>query len=124
MKCNAPLLLVGAAVAALSFSASAFAFNELFAARGPLSHLTKADIKLAGTAIRTALDQEPDGNTQTWNNPQTNASGTVTPQKTFTMKGMRCRQVEFTTHAGGQASRSEWNLCKQKDGVWKIVTGT
>jgi len=100
----------------------ALAFNELFASRGPLSFLTKSDVTIARSAIRAALDSDPDGHTHTWTNPETQASGTVTPTKTYKKDGMRCRSAEFTTHAGGLSGQSVWDLCKTKDG-WKIVTG-
>ncbi len=114
--------LVGATIVAASVSSSAVAFNEFFAKGGPLSYLTESDISIVRTAVRSALDTAPDGNTETWTNPETKSSGTITPTKTFTKYGLRCRSVQFTTYAGGQSGRSEWTLCKTKDG-WKIATG-
>ncbi len=112
--------LVVAALMGTSFSSQSFAINALFAARGPLGHLKKSDVTIARTEIRAALETGADGHTHTWNNPETNASGTVTPTKTFTMQGWRCRSVDFTTQAGGERGASTWKLCKTKDG-WKIV---
>jgi surface antigen len=112
---------VGIAIVTLLVTSPALAFNELFAFRGPMSHLTKADIDIARAKFRSALETGADGNTHTWANAQTQASGTITPTKTFTMKGMRCRSADFTTYAGGERGASTWTLCKTKDG-WKIVT--
>ncbi len=111
---------VSAVLVAASVSSQAFAINELFLAKGPLGHLTKEDVTIARTEIAKALDSGTDGQSQTWSNPKTKASGTVKPTKTFTKDGMRCRATEFTTSAGGERGASTWNLCKTKDG-WKVA---
>ena len=111
---------VSATLIAASLSSQAFAINELFLAKGPLGHLTKDDVTIARAEIAKALDSGTDGQTQTWSNPKTKASGTVKPTKTFTKDGMRCRATEFTTSAGGERGASTWNLCKTKDG-WKVA---
>lgn len=111
---------VSAALIAASLSSQVFAINELFLARGPLGHLKKDDVAIARAEIAKALDSGADGQTQTWSNPKTKASGTVKPTKTFTKDGMRCRATEFTTSAGGERGASTWNLCKTKDG-WKVA---
>ncbi len=120
MSYQKTICLAGAALIAASLSSPVFAFNELFLARGPLGHLTKSDITIARTEIAKALDTGTDGQTLTWNNPETKASGTVKPTKTFTKDGMRCRATEFTTSAGGERGASTWNLCHTKDG-WKVA---
>jgi surface antigen len=122
MRRNSIFCLVSIAVIAMSFPGPVLAFNELFMARGPFEHMTKNDANIARAEIRAALETTPDGHTHTWSNPETNASGTVTPIKTFTSKGMRCRSTEFTSYIGGQRGQSKWNLCKTKDG-WKVATG-
>jgi surface antigen len=122
MKRTSTYCLAWIAVIGITFSGSVLAFNALFMSKGPLSHLTKSDIKIARAEIGAALETAPDGHTHTWSNPETKASGTVTPIKTFTMKGMNCRLMEFTSYVGGERGQSKWNLCKTKDG-WKIATG-
>jgi surface antigen len=121
MRCKHLLQSLGIAIVALLVPSLALAFNTLFTGRGPMSHLTQADIDIARAEIRSALETGADGDTHTWANPQTKASGTVTPTKTYMMKGMRCRLVDFSTYAGGQRNASTWTLCKTKDG-WKVVT--
>ena len=111
---------VGVALIAGSSSSQVFAFNDLFLARGPLGNLTKNDIDIARAEIKKALDTGKDGETFTWANPETKASGTIKPTKTFTQDGMRCRATEFATSAGGERGASTWNLCSTKDG-WKVA---
>jgi surface antigen len=120
MKIDKILYMTGAVLSAALSAPPALAQNELFESRGPLSYLTKGDIEIAFKAIYSALDDGQDGSTYTWSSPQTKASGTVTPTRTFTMNGMQCRGVKFTTQAGGTSGQSEWNWCKTKDG-WKIA---
>jgi surface antigen len=119
MKYPTALYLIGAALVTASFSSLVFAGNTLFLARGPLGHLNKADVALARAEITKALNTGKDGQTYTWNNPKTKASGTIKPTSTFTKDGMRCRATEFTTSAGGERGASTWNLCSTKDG-WKV----
>ena len=111
---------ISAALLAASFSSQVFAFNELFLANGPLGHLTKNDITIARAEIKKALETGKDGQTFAWTNPETKASGTIKPTKTFTKDGMRCRATEFATSAGGERGASTWNLCSTKDG-WKVA---
>ncbi len=120
MKFNKTICLAGAALMAASLSTPSLAVNELFMARGPMGHLKKSDISIARAEIRKALDTGKDGETSTWSNPETKASGTIKPTKTFTKDGMRCRATEFTTSAGGERGASTWNLCSTKDG-WKVA---
>ena len=116
---NAIRHLTAAVIAAL-LSSQALAINELFLARGPLGHLKKDDVTIARAEITKALETGTDGQTQTWSNPKTKASGTVKPTKTFTKEDMRCRAAEFSTSAGGERGASTWTLCKTKEG-WKIA---
>lgn len=120
MKYRKVICHISAALIAGSFASQVSAANELFLARGPLGHLKKDDVTIARAEITKALDTGQDGQTQTWSNPKTKASGTVKPTKTFTKDGMRCRAAEFSTSAGGERGASTWNLCKTKDG-WKIA---
>ena len=120
MRFQRTVYFVGAAFIAASLPTTTLAVNELFMARGPLGNLKKSDITIARAAIRTTLDTGKDGETSTWSNPETKASGTIKPTKTFTKDGMRCRATEFTTSAGGERGASTWNLCSTKDG-WKVV---
>ena len=114
------ILKVSAALIAVSFSSHVLAINELFLGRGPLAHLKKEDIAIARAEIMKTLDNGADGQTQTWSNPTTKASGTIKPVKTFTKDGMRCRSAEFTTSAGGERGAITWNVCNTKDG-WNIA---
>ena len=115
-----PICVMAVALIAASFSSQVSALNALFAVQGPLAHLTKEDAQIARAEIQKALTSGKDGQTYKWSNPKTQASGTVTPTKTFMKDGMRCRATDFSTSAGGERGASTWTMCDTKDG-WKIV---
>ena len=110
------------ALLVLCFALPAFAFNELWAKHAPITKMTDEDMKIAGAAIRKALDEGAEGQAYPWSNPATKASGTVTPVKSLVIGGRQCRKVDFETRAGDRSNRSSWNICKTKDG-WKVASG-
>lgn len=87
----------------------------------PLGRMNDADLAIAIPVIRHALDEGADGQTQSWANKASGASGSVTLKSDpFTRDGMTCRRAEFMTVAGGLKNVSSWTLCKRPDG-WKVV---
>ena len=120
-----PTRFAAAAALALGLAAPgglAFAFNELFTKDMPISRMTEEDLRIAGEALRKALDTGRDGQPHAWKNPKTSASGTVVPLAAFERQGMRCRGVELATTAQGRTSQSGWNVCKTPQG-WKVAEG-
>lgn len=102
----------------LLWSASAGAQNIGFLKDAPVSFMTREDQALLSRNYVQALDELPDGHTNTWTNPATGHSGTATPLKTMKQGGTTCRLIEITNRAGGQTGRSEWTFCRTKDG-WR-----
>lgn len=111
-----------AAIAALAAACVAVqAQNMGFLTDSPIQNMTKEDLALLQKNSNEALSRNADGETSGWTNPKTGASGTATPLKTFTQKGMKCRLVRYTNHAGGFNGGGEFTLCRQSGGAWKIV---
>jgi surface antigen len=100
--------------------ATAFAVARAFWSELPVTYMNEQDRKIAIERINSALDGGNDGETYRWENPATGASGTVTPNGSFTREGNRCRNARFSTRAGGRENANTWKLCKFGDG-WKIV---
>ena len=113
---RARILLVGVSIAIGAGPAAAQ--NVGFLNDSPMSRMNREDTALLMRNYQQALDSLPDGHTNTWTNPKTGSTGTATPLKTTQEKGMTCRLLEITNHAGGLSGRSEWNFCKTKEG-WK-----
>jgi hypothetical protein len=61
------------------------------------------------------------GETETWSNPQSGASGTLTAGDTVRRKGLACRVVRYQNIVPGPRAERNTTLtwCKTKDG-WKI----
>jgi surface antigen len=60
------------------------------------------------------------GAIETWSNPKSGASGTVTAGNTAQRKGMACRIVRYQTTVSGSSERSATlTWCKTANG-WKI----
>ncbi len=65
----------------------------------------------------------PIGETITWDNPNNNHSGSVTPVREGTSSsGAYCREFQQTIYVGGQAEEAYGTACRQPDGSWKIVS--
>jgi surface antigen len=85
--------------------------------------LNAADITALTDATNRLLDnpQLVSGKTETWTNPQSGASGTVTSGNATHRKGLACRIMRYeVTVPGPRAERAATlTWCKTKDG-WKI----
>ena len=78
--------------------------------------------KLYYEAAANQAQAAPIGQTIAWNNPQTGASGTVTPTREGeTYGGQYCREFQQTITIDGRAERAYGVACRQPDGSWKIV---
>ncbi len=88
----------------------------------PLSRFSEEDISLFAAARKEALEQRADGSEVPWQNPDTGASGTVTPTRTDRTGGRECRMLRVVNQAEGQSEQSEFWFCKMPDGTWKIAS--
>ena len=64
----------------------------------------------------------PLGEKITWNNPQKNHSGSVTPVRDgHSESGSYCREFHQTVSIGGRNEQAYGVACRQPDGSWRIV---
>ena len=64
----------------------------------------------------------PIGETITWNNPNNNHRGSVTPTRDGrTSDGDYCREFHQTVTIGGRTEDAYGIACRQPDGTWRIV---
>ncbi len=87
----------------------------------PIIKFTDKDWELLRSNARTALDDEPDGTTTSWGNPDTGHSGSITVISSFEKDGRRCRKARFSNEAGNLSGTETHDLCKVADGTWKIA---
>jgi surface antigen len=112
---------VFAALAAASLAAHAQS-NMRFLKDAPIERMTQDDVALMLKNSNEALSRNADGEMSGWANAKTGASGTATPLRSFTEKGMKCREAEYTNHAGGLNGGGKFTLCRIADGTWKLVS--
>lgn len=73
------------------------------------------------TSYRTdqkALENNPDGETASWSNPDTGASGSTTPLDSFQTTQGTCRTYEKTVINDGKAEQVTGTACRNSDGLW------
>jgi len=72
----------------------------------------------ANTRAHTA----PIGEEITWNNPQSNHSGSVTPTRDgYSASGSYCREFYQSVNIAGKTENAYGVACRQPDGTWRIV---
>lgn len=110
-------------VLASAFAASpAFAINWIPVLKNtPAERFDDEDLRLFLEAGRKALNEAPDNQPVTWQNPKTKAGGELTVVKRFEWKGQACKQVRVRNHVEGRKNDVMLNAC-QVENRWKFVT--
>jgi len=86
------------------------------------NYLDERDQQQAYSTANYALDNNKDGQTATWSNPQNNTGGYTTPTDTYqTASGGTCRTYQTGVSAGGQNQSGTGTACRQPDGTWKLT---
>lgn len=85
----------------------------------PIAKFTDKDLSLLQSATRDALNDGADGATVTWRNPDTGASGSLTPLRTTHSEQHECRLMRVINHAKGLSEDSQFWFCQMPDGTWK-----
>jgi surface antigen len=84
--------------------------------------LDNADRIAMERASSQALETNRVGQATTWRNPDTGASGSVTPIRTVEASpGQYCREYQQSVTVGGKTEEAFGKACRQPDGSWKIV---
>jgi hypothetical protein len=83
--------------------------------------LTGSDLTILRTAAGTLGPNGP--KTESWHNPKTGNSGTVTFLSADTEKGMACRKFRYTFKTGTPQDNSPYRLnwCETSAGTWAIA---
>ena len=116
-----PAVLAAALAVLAATSLAVQAQNMGFLRDSPIQRMTSEDTAMMMRNSNEALNRNADGETSGWSNPKTGASGTATPLKTFTQKGMKCREIQYTNHAGGFNGGGTFTQCRVASGEWKIL---
>jgi surface antigen len=120
MKILPALLLC---VFGLGLSGLAHATNWILVLKNtPAEQFEEEDLRLFLDAGRTALNETPDGQTVSWENPETKAAGSITIIKTRIRDELTCKQVKLHNSAKGRVGNQVLDLCKDTNGKWKFAS--
>lgn len=113
---------LGILVTAFALSASpAYAVNWISVLKNtPAERFDEEDIKLFLEAGRKALDETPDNQSVSWQNPNTKAGGELTVLKGYESKGNSCKEVRVRNHAEGRKNDVTLSFCKVEN-RWRLV---
>lgn len=114
-----------AAFLILGLGAAAGAWTQPYTTLGgtPLSMMSEKDIALYEEAVKKALDEGKIGRQSNWSNPETGASGTIRPKRSFKQGEKECRDVYLVTRAKGRHEKGTWAFCREPGGAWQLSPG-
>lgn len=82
------------------------------------------DIEYHNNTAQSTLETQRIGSTETWSNPDSGHSGSITPTKTYyATDGRPCRDFTQTISVDGSMEEVRATACRQEDGTWQIVDG-
>ena len=85
--------------------------------------LDRADQLALQHQTQNTLENAPSGTTDTWHNPDSGNSGTITPTQTYQQNdGTYCREFTQTVTVAGETQQAYGTACRQPDGTWQIVS--
>jgi surface antigen len=113
------LIVLAAVLAALASAAAAQNWVGILK-NTPAERFDEDDLRLFLDASRKALNESPDKQAQSWENPKTRAHGDITVLKSFEWKGLPCKEVRVRSEAQGRKGDNTLNVCK-KDDKWRFV---
>lgn len=103
------------------YSSSTFAAGWRFLQYSAAQKFTDEDWEMLREAGGKALNETPDGQTVSWENPETGSKGTIELARSFEKDGQECRQVNIFNSAGGFSGQSTFSFCKDPaSGEWKV----
>ncbi len=85
--------------------------------------LDRADQLALQHETQHTLEYAPSGTTNTWHNPDSGNSGTVTADPAYRLNdGTYCREFTQTVTVAGETQQAYGTACRQPDGTWQIVS--
>ena len=114
--------LAAALLAALLGSAPVHGVNWRFMDFSPVRFFTDADWALFSLTGRQLVEETPDGETRTWENPYTGNKGAMQAVTTYKNDlGQKCRQVRIrNVSAQGLTGEATVHLCRHPKGNWEF----
>ena len=124
MQQNKILMLTIKTILALSsmliLSSNLYAVNMQYLRYSPVTEFTPEDFSMLQNSGVKALNDNVDGKTNSWTNPETNHSGSITPLNSSVIDGMQCRKTKITNQTETNKGEVVFTFCKVK-GRWKVL---
>jgi surface antigen len=107
---------------AIGLSTSVYAVNWIAILKDtPAEKFNEDDMILFLDTARKALNELPEGQSLSWENPETKAHGTITVEISGTRSGQTCKRLGIENVAGNRQAKSALDLCMGKDGKWELM---
>lgn len=117
MRFNFGLLAIALAVA----SPPAIALNWVpLLKNSPGERFDEEDLQLFITTARRVVNEAPDNQTVSWENPDTKHHGDFTILKSYEKDGRSCKRVRVRNEADGRKATSVVDACKV-EGRWRLI---
>ena len=89
----------------------------------PAERFDKEDMRILVATNDRALDETPDGQTLSWENPKTKHRGEITVLRSFESKGRSCKDLRMRNEADGRKGDNKLSWCKV-DGKWRLLSAS
>ena len=106
---------------AILLAIPASAQNIGFLTRGPIAYLNDDEKALLSETLNRALDTGADGETLTWEYPDTGNNGRIELLDTHEDFGTTCRTIRTHTTALGREGGGIYRLCRANDDSWRFA---
>ena len=87
----------------------------------PAERFDKEDVRIFVATSDKALDETPDGQTLSWENPKTKHHGEITVLKSYQSKERACKDLRVRNEADGRKGDNKLSWCKV-DGKWRLLS--
>ena len=82
--------------------------------------LDRMDRMYLEQAAQKAMENGRSNAPVAWSNPDSQNSGTITPQRAYAVNGTYCREFTQSIFVGGKKQEAYGTACRQPDGTWKV----
>ena len=100
---------------------SATAQNISFLSKGPIAYLSDDEKVMLSEALNQALENSSDGESVTWNNPESGHNGRIEILDTHEDYGTTCRTIRSHMTASGREGGVIYRLCLADDNTWRFA---
>ncbi len=83
--------------------------------------MDRADVAYHSKTKTKALEYNRVGTTSSWKKPDSGASGSITPTKTYEKSGRYCREYTQTVTIAGKSQQAHGTACRNPDGTWETM---